>query len=186
VTGDATDPSQPAREPLLARIRRIAGWQMILVVALFALALLRFGAGQSASATLEGVVGQDGRIVAQQVLGEVHALLVERGDAFQLLMAYRIQDGWVALHIRQPPSAAELAVEQSKGHDPVPAFTAVYGRLRVAAPGAGSSVRIAWNDGSKEVPLVDGAFLSVRQGRYSVGEVSLLGPGGVIIRSLAT
>jgi hypothetical protein len=158
---------------------------MVLLVALFALALFRFGARESTSATLEGVVDQDGRIVTQHVLGEVHALLVERGDAFQLLMAYRVRDGWVALHVPQPLPPSEYAVEVSMGHAPVPPFTGVYGRVRGTLPDGGVMVRIAWSDGPENVPLIDGGFLAVRDGRFSVERVWLVGPGDRPLRDLA-
>jgi hypothetical protein len=185
VTAGATpDPTETPREPLYARLRRVMGPQLILVFVLIALALFRFGTRQTTSATLEGVVPQNGRLVTQQPLGEVHALLVERGDAFQLLMAYEVQDGWVALHLRQPPSNSEYAIEQSMGHAPVPAFTAAYGRLHGTLAGAIAKVRIAWSDGPQDVPIVDDGFLAVREGRFTVERVSLLGSGGDPVRDL--
>jgi hypothetical protein len=185
VTNDATPgPKQIPRETLYARLRRTAGTQVVIVGVLFALALFHFGTRQHTSATLEGVVPTDARLVAQQTLGDVHALLIEPGDAFQLLMAYQARDGWVALHVPQPPAIAEYALEDSMGHPPVPAFTAVYGRLRGALPGAGAMVRIFWLDGPRDVPLVDGGFIEVREGRFVSDRVSLVDRGGAIVRDL--
>jgi hypothetical protein len=136
------------------------------------------------SPTLEGLVPRDARLLAQQTLGDVHALLIESEDVFQLLMAYRTDDDWVALHVPQPTSGAEYAVDQGLGNARVPAFTAAYGRLRGQLPGATTKVRVGWNDGPRDVPLIDGAFLGVREGRFSVDRVSLLDPAGNPVRDL--
>ena len=159
------------------------GPQLILLVFLIALPLLRLGARQT-SATLEGVVPRGGRLVAQQALGHVHALLVDRSEAFQLVMAYRVKDGWVGLFLPESTPTAEWAVEQSRGRAPVPAFTAAFGLLRGTLPGATATIRIIWNDGRQDVSLNGGGFLAVREGRFSVERVSLLDRADTPVRDL--
>jgi hypothetical protein len=179
VNGDAASaPDRIPREPLYGRLRRTAGLQIIVVGVLFGLALLHFSTNRQPSATLEGVVPTNARLLTRQTFGDAHVLLIERRGSFQLLMAYKARDGWIGLPVVQPIHPGDYAVAQSIGHPPIPAFTAVYGELRSYAE-AGSVVRVRWDgEAPQDVPLVDGAFLVLREGRFSVTRVTLVGPGG--------
>jgi hypothetical protein len=177
VNGDAAPaPERIPREPLFGRLRRTAGLQIIVVGVLFGLALLHFSTNRQPSATLEGVVPTNARLITQQTFGVAHALLIERRGSFQLLMAYKDRDGWIGLPVVQPLHPGDYAVAKSIGHPPIPAFTAVYGELRGAAD-TRSVVRVRWGDQTQDVPLVDGAFLVLREGRFHVTQVSLVEPG---------
>jgi hypothetical protein len=176
---DETQPDEnpTSREALVSRLRRVAGPQLIALLVLFVLALLQLGRSTPDADTPEGVVPAGARLIAQQTFGEAYALLIRRRGSFQLLMAYKARDRWIGVPARQPERPGDYAVARSTGHPPIPAFTAVYGQLRDPAD-TRSVVRVAWENGPQDVPLVDGAFLVLREGRFSVTRVSLVEPGG--------
>ena len=143
----------------------------VVVVALLVGNVIAFAALPSGERKLADVVPDDGRILVSRTLGKVRILLVGRGDALRLVVAYHEDSRWHSVRVEPAPAGSDAAWAATGGAGPVPAFSAVYGR----APG--DKVVVRWADGKHtELIPVDGAYLVIRRGQFKPEGVDLNPP----------
>jgi hypothetical protein len=152
----------------------------VTIAALLLAGLIVVAGTPTGAAGVRGVVPEDGRLIADRPLGGVHVLLVSRNGPLQVIVAYRGEKGWLGLHVPEARAGAQVAWTATDGRGPVPALSALYGRVN------GTGVIARWSDGATErIALgADGAFLAVRRGAVRPSSLSVLGPGGTVIREV--
>ena len=141
----------------------------VVVVALTWLASVPTGA-DSAAAT----VGDGSRLAATAPVDDVEVLIVARGGALSVHVAYRTPKGWLSVRLPAAPSTALAAWAATDGTGPIPALSVVYGRAN------GAEATIRWADGEESTAALgtDGVYVAVRDERVASEHVSIRAADG--------
>ena len=141
----------------------------VVVIALTWLASVPTGA-DSAAAT----VGGGSRLAATVPLDDVEVLVVARGGALSVHVAYPTSKGWLSVRLPAAPSTAVAAWAATEGTGPIPALSVVYGR------GPGTDAEIRWADGEVTTASAasDGVYVAVRDARVASEHVTIRGADG--------
>jgi hypothetical protein len=143
----------------------------VVVVALLVGNVIALAALPSGERELADVVPENGKILVSRTLGKVRILLVGRGNALRLVVAYHQDDRWHSVKVEPAPAGSHAAWAATEGAGPVPAFSAVYG----LAPG--DKVVVRWADGkTTDLVPVEGAYLAIRRGQFRPEGVDLNPP----------
>lgn len=149
---------------------------VVLAAALVGLAALPTGAPHA-----EAVVPPDSRVAGTAVVDGARVLLVSKAGRLRVVIAYRGDKGWFGARATAPPAHTAVAWTATRGAGPVPALSAVYGRV------TGATVQVQWADGraSRAVTATDGTFVTARAGRVRARAVLVRGANGDVVERVA-
>jgi len=169
-----TSPGASGPSALLQRHRWAIGGAAlsVLVIALVLLASLPTGADSAARAVPEGA-----RLATSATVGEVEVQVLSSHGALSVQVAYEGPKGWLAAALPAPPADGVVMWTGTRGQGPVPAFTAVHGRV------PGVSVVVEWADGRRDTveTTSDGVFVAVRDRLLGASSIRVLDEAGTIV-----
>jgi hypothetical protein len=140
-----------------------------LVIALVLLASLPTG-DQSPART----VPSGSRLAASAAAGDVEVLIISKRGSLSAQVAYPSAKGWLSVPLRAAPSDAVAAWTGTEGSGPVPALSAVYGRV------TGRTVEVVWSDGRRTTVRTtsDGVYVVARDRYVGSARVRVLDKAG--------
>lgn len=154
--------------------RRRPGLVAGLVATLVALALIAIGVQPTGVDEAADTVPDNGRLASMVPVNDDRVLLVSRGGALEVHVAYQGPKGWLSVQLPAAPANSVAAWAASPGEGPLEPLAAVYGRA------VGTSAIVTWDDGRvDEVELAsDGVYLVAREGRIAPSRVEVVDDEG--------